>query len=390
MKILFLGLFYDEEGLKQSYSEVKSGVQMAPHRFQTLLIKGLEENGVEVQSLNVLPGGTFPFNHRRLCIKDKRWGKENLRIGYLNLPFIKQRTQEKKAYRYMKTALASSTPPDYIVCYYTHLPYLRALNRIKKEFPDIKTALIMTEAVWGRGDIVDTPRAKKEGDKVVALSKVFDAFLPITKHLKEPLEMGERPYMVLDGVADESAQKAKPFEGERKVFLYTGTIHKHFNLDTLIAAFSHLPEAELWLCGNLQDVGDAAQKLEDLPNVKYLGRVPFEDLQGYRDGCAYLINPRQPTGSYTRYSFPSKLTECLISGKPTVGYLLEGIGEEYYPYIQPLHAKDAKGLAEELGAIIQEDYAVAKERAEQARSFILREKTAKSQAKKVKEFLEKI
>ncbi|MBQ8427929.1 MAG: hypothetical protein IJX18_01595 [Clostridia bacterium] len=129
MRVLFLGLFFDEEGLQQSYKEVKGGVQMAPHRFQTLLIKGLEENGVEVTCVHAMPCGTFPVHHRRLFIKDKRWGKENYRIGCLNLPFFKQRIQAQKAYRYLKKILSGENPPEIILTYYVHLPFWKGLQR---------------------------------------------------------------------------------------------------------------------------------------------------------------------------------------------------------------------------------------------------------------------
>lgn len=390
MKILFLGLFYDEEGLKQSYKDMKGVVQMAPHRFQTLLLQGLEENGAEVQAVHVMPSGSFPFHHKKLFIKDKRWGKENYRIGYVNLPVFKQLTQEKKAYRAMKKALLSANPPDVIICYYLHMPFLKALNRIKKQFPQVKIVSLMTEAVPGRGDIVDTAKRKKLGDKMVSACQKFDGFCLITKHLVEPMEVGDRPYFVLEGLADEKLPKALPAVDEGKNFLYTGSVHQTFNLDILVEAFSYLPEATLWLCGKMQAGDEMRARIEATPNVRYLGYLPFEQVQEYRDGCRYLINPRMPTGTYTKYTFPSKTMEYLVSGKPMVGYLLEGIGEEYYPYINALTGREAKEIAEDLRDIMKKEYAELQNKADEAREFLLREKTGESQAKKMMEFLQKL
>ena len=387
MKILFLGLFYDEEGLQQSYKEIKGGVQMAPHRFQTLLIDGLRENGVEVQAVNVMPGGTFPLHHRRLFIQDKHWGEGSLRIGYFNLPLVKQWTQARKAYVAMKRALTSENPPDAIVCYYIHKPFLQAIARIKKQFPHVKTVLIMTEAVPGRGDIVDTPRRKKLGDSLVEKSKVLDGFCLLTKYLTEPMEVGDRKYFVLEGIADANMPKAAREKTKDKVFLYTGSIYKQFNLDVLIDAFAFLPEAQLWLCGN---TNEEKANIEKTPNVHYFGEVPFEELKKYREQSAFLINPRQPTGTYTRYSFPSKTMEYLASGIPTVGYKLEGLGEEYYPHINFVEGADAKSLAEELRALMGTSYQALSQKAERAREFVLSEKTAKKQAAKLQEFIENL
>lgn len=383
MKILFLGLFYDKEGLQQSY-ETSCGVQVAPHRFQTLLIDGLRKNGAEIQAVHVLPGPTFLHGHKKLFIKGKRWEKDNYRIGYLNLPFFKQRAQEKKAYREMKRALTGEYPPECIVCYYVHLPFLKALQKIKKRFPKVKTVLIMTEAVPGRGDIVDTPGRKRLGDKMVKLSHTMDGFCLISKHLTTPMEVGERPYFVLEGLADEKAPLAGVDGMQKKTFLYTGGVYARFNVDTLIDAFAYLPDATLWLCGRQSGLED---RLQNSPNVCHFGEVPFEQVQEYRAKCAYLINPRVPTGTYTRYSFPSKTMEYLVSGKPTAGYLLEGIGEEYHPYINLLQGRDAKSLADDLRKLMDEDYTRLREKALQAREFLLREKTSRRQAEKLIDFL---
>jgi glycosyltransferase involved in cell wall biosynthesis len=79
--------------------------------------------------------------------------------------------------------------------------------------------------------------------------------------------------------------------------------------------------------------------------------------------------------------------EYLVSGKPTAGYLLEGIGEEYHPYINLLQGRDAKSLADDLRKLMDEDYTRLREKALQAREFLLREKTSRRQAEKLIEFL---
>ena len=245
----------------------------------------------------------------------------------------------------------------------------------------------MTEAVPGRGDIVDTKKRKRLGDKMVAVGKIADGFGLITEYLQTPMEVGDRPYFVLDVVADEQAPLAIGKDRIENVFLYTGGVYARFNVDTLIDAFSCLPEATLWLCGRQEGM---EERLKKSPNVKYFGEVPFEQLQSYREKCSYLISPRQPTGTYTKYSFPSKIAEYLSSGKPTAGYLLEGIGEEYYPYIYPLTGRDAKSLADDLKGLLASDYAALSDRAAEARKFLLTQKTGKAQARKIIEFLKRL
>ena len=222
---------------------------------------------------------------------------------------------------------------------------------------------------------------------MVAASKVADAFCLITPHLTEPLELGERPYMVLDGIAEEQMALYFHFERKEKTFLYTGGVYERFNVDVLIDAFSYLPDATLWLCGREEGM---QERLKNSPNVRHFGEVPFEQLQRYRQQCSYLINPRQPTGTYTKYSFPSKTMEYLACGKPTVGYMLEGMGEEYAPYIYPLQARDAKMLAGELRSLMQREYEELVEIADKGKTFVLTQKTKTAQAEKLAQFLSKL
>jgi glycosyltransferase involved in cell wall biosynthesis len=46
-----------------------------------------------------------------------------------------------------------------------------------------------------------------------------------------------------------------------------------------------------------------------------------------------LVNPRQNDEAYTKYSFPSKNIEYLLSGNPVVAYMLDGVPEEYRKFM---------------------------------------------------------
>ena len=98
MKIIFLGLMYSEKSLKLAYKEDKVRVQVAPQVFQDNLIKGFNENQTPIKVLNVPPTGSFPKNNRRLFFKKMSWGRENVQIGFINLPFIKHVIQKRKLY----------------------------------------------------------------------------------------------------------------------------------------------------------------------------------------------------------------------------------------------------------------------------------------------------
>ena len=167
-----------------------------------------------------------------------------------------------------------------------------------------------------------------------------------------------------------------------------GTLENEFFIYELAEAFINIGEGELWVCGK----GAAEEKIKELSEkcdrIKYFGFVKAETAHELRDACDYLINPRRPSGTYTLYSFPSKTVEYMMSGKPIIMYKLEAIPDEYDGYLNYLHASSIEGIAKELKDIFAEDYTQLLDKANKGRKFILEEKSAIKQGRKVLQFLE--
>ena len=95
MKVLFLGCLFNENEEKSLMNKSKIGLSGAVNTFQWSLINGLDKNlSRPVDIINVLPVGTYPKYFKEIIIPKKRWthspGANNLEIGSLNLPFLKQ------------------------------------------------------------------------------------------------------------------------------------------------------------------------------------------------------------------------------------------------------------------------------------------------------------
>ena len=92
-------------------------------------------------------------------------------------------------------------------------------------------------------------------------------------------------------------------------------------------------------------VKEAAQKDG---RIQYKGFLPKGEIAALQTQCDVLINPRTDEGEYTKYSFPSKTMEYLLSGSKVVMYRLSGIGEEYYRYIRTIDAPGPEAMARAL------------------------------------------
>lgn len=388
MKIILCGLMFSERGIQAAKKWSKTSLQMAPHLFLTNLSRGLIQasNDVELSIINVPPMGSFPTNNKRLLIPREEWGTDNVGIGYLNIPFVKQHLQKSSLIREIEKKLDIEHPENnFLIVYHTYLPFLEAVKCVKKKYPAVRTALIATDCVPGRGDMEKymTPAAVRRGNKAVELAKSCDGFILLTKYLAQALEIGDRPYVITECIANENQQTCNKNEQSKNRCLYTGSIGVEFGVCDLAKSFAMLNNAELWICGS----GSGKDCIESLaaehPNIKYFGFVDQERLQELRNQCDFLINPRRPTGTYTKYSFPSKTAEYMMSGKPVIMYKLEGVPDSYDEYLNYLTADTPERIKDELVKIFEINYSSLLEKADSGRAYMLENASSLAQAKKI-------
>ena len=96
-----------------------------------------------------------------------------------------------------------------------------------------------------------------------------------------------------------------------------------------------------------------------------------------------LVNPRQNTEAFTKYSFPSKTMEYLASGTPVLMYKLDGIPDEYDTYLHYVAGNTVDDLTAAIADIMNTDSLVLEENALRAQQFIMSQKNAVVQAKKI-------
>lgn len=394
MNIIFCGLMFSEHSLKDAYKYSKAGIQIAPHVFQTNVINGLRQiDGVKISVMNVLPVGSFPFNYKKLFIKGETWGNDCVQIEYLNIPFIKRKQQFWNLIKEIEKKINYSQMEDnFLVVYHMYGPFLEIARYFKEKYPQIRTCMIGTDCVPGRGDMEKymTHTAVKKGNRIVKLAKFCDAFVLLTKHLAETLEIGEKPFIVAECICNENQDCCFQNERSENRCLYTGSIDKEFGVCELAEAFAEMDNCELWVCGSGTGEEYVRKMAEKHKNIKFFGFLDQAALLKFRNSCDYLINPRRPTDTYTKYSFPSKTAEYMMSGKPVIMYKLEGIPDEYDQYLIYLTSNTSAGIKKELENIFAQEYEGFREKALSAREFMLKRKSAFVQAERIVKLLNKI
>lgn len=386
-EVFFLGLMYSDDGLDEAKKYSKAGLQMAPQIFQQNLLKGLEDReDVSLSVIHVPLIGSYPIHYNKLLIKDKRWRPGYHQLGYINLPLMKHKVQEIKIKRELGHMIDNSGE-QYVFIYTMYPPFVKAANKLKKKYPSLHVSLLQTDPILGKDGIYtkNTSHNIRKGHKLIGLMKNFDSFVVLTKYIAEAMDADDRPYAVIDCIIDESSRKTaaghKP--AGRKRFLYTGSTRSTNGIITLAEAFDYLPDAELWICGDGDSDDYIREKEKNSDNIKFYGKVDHSKIADIQAQCDFMINPRTPTGGFTKYSFPSKTAEYMMTGLPTVMYRLEGLSEEYDDLLNYLYSETPEGLAEELNRLIEQDYDMLLDKAARAREYMLREKNPEAQVERI-------
>jgi len=194
--------------------------------------------------------------------------------------------------------------------------------------------------------------------------------------------------MVFEGVATDSFTNIEESRNnENKTILYAGGMNENYGVKLLIDAFS-LIKGEEWRLvlaghGPLKDY--IKEKASIDKRIIYKGEVPRNELLVLEKNANCLVNPRINSGIFTRYSFPSKNLEYLSSGTPMVGYKLDGIPDEYDPYINYFSEESPTSLAHIIEKVCNSDE--YKDKAKNAQVFVLQNKNQNRWAERILEFI---
>lgn len=342
-KVLFIGGVFAKENEAEVISHAKKSVEFSANIMQLKLIEGLKK----VADTAVLSApfiGHFPnqcsvfyFNGfsetQDLC----NYVKFNNVWGFRNI----SRAHALK--RQLHDFIRSDSGRKLIVVFSAHDPFLAAAAYAKKCDPNIRICLVAPDLPQfmnleeKRGQLYDFfKRIDIQSIQKHILS--VDSAVILTRYMADALRLNDRPCLIAEGVVDELPEcvEAPAKKADSTVnIVYAGKLYFRFGLKNLLDAFSAMPENSyrLILCGNGDAVDDIKKYAEKDKRIIYTGQISPEAVKQYITNATVLVNPRMNDGVYTRYSFPSKNIEYLLSGKPLVAYMLDGMPECYRQFI---------------------------------------------------------
>lgn len=354
MKIMLLCGYFAKENEQEVNENAKVAVEYSANIFQDKLIEGLEEDNYDFEVVSAPFIGAFPNAYKQVFFKGFKEKQNRCKyVKFNNLWGVRNFSRANALKRSIKDFIEYKDAEKLIIVYSVHTPLLSAAVYAKQKDPNIKICLIVpdlpqymnlsTKKSWlyKLGKKFDIKKFNK-------LNKSVDSYVLLTGAMTEKLDVHNKPYIVAEGIVskkqlEEMTDKSNLPQKEDgcKYIVYTGKMYEKFGVKDLLDAFESIEDSSLrlLLCGS----GDLNKYICELSKkdkrIIYKGQVTPEESLSWVKAADLLVNPRKDEGEYTKYSFPSKNIEYLLSGNPVLAYKLAGMPRYYEKFIVVIKSK---------------------------------------------------
>lgn len=398
MKLLYLGTICDLKSYEKLLNNCAVKPSVAPIIFESSLLGGLKKNNVEVDVLSFPMIPSFPHFDKIY------WGNktEILGCGYpctwlktINIPILKQISRKLNGRKFLKKWLRKNFGQDCVVLSYSMPPFLvKDITKLSQKY-NAKSVAIVT-------DLLQDMYVNEENNRLITALKniyirraidsqgFYDGYVYLTENMKERIS-DEKPYMVMEAIADiPTAEMTEiPVKADPAAIMYAGMLEEKYGVINLIEAFenSNLDKEELWLFGSGNAVDKILERAKKNSKIRYFGRKDREEVLQYEKAASLLVNPRNVKEPFTKYSFPSKTIEYMLSGTPMLTTRLAGIPQEYYRYLFVCDDNEPMTLQNALEQAMSISQAEREAIGECAKNYIKEKKNANKQAYRLIQFL---
>lgn len=381
MKIIYISTLTSKSKMNKIIENAKSKPLQSIQKFHRLMCEGFVKNNVSVKTISSIPMSR-KISEKILWL-DKC--EEENGVKYTYIPFI-----NIKVLRQICTFLG------------TIVKVTKEVLNNKKEkifICDILNTTISTTTLilskifkfqcWAI--VTDLPRDMQKNKKInEKMQTKYDGYILITEEMNKIVNPKNKPHIVIEGLVDirESAENNEVQKSSPRVIMYAGGLYERYGVKTLIEAFCNIQNNNVKL--DLYGDGDLVPYIQSIENKKidFHGVVTNDKIVEAEKKATLLVNPRFTSEEYTKYSFPSKNMEYMVSGTPVLTTKLPGMPEEYYNYVYLIEDETQRGMQKCLETLLGLNEDELDKKGKKAREFVLSQKNNVNQTNKIISFLE--
>lgn len=398
MNILFLGGIYPERYKEQIFNNSKRGYQFAAQNLQEAIINGLNENNIIPEIVTFPFVSTFPLGYRKPLVYYGRVNEYCKCVNFINIPFLKGIFNTCKSDVFNWCNQFDSNNKKHIIVYSLTPNLMKIALEAKRSFKKVEVSVIIPDLPQHMScNRIYKALGLKEMDNRYIMNNVihFDNFILLTKAMASSLCIEDRNYCVVEGIFNSkptiTEYDVNDIDQGTTTILYSGALLSKYGINTLLKAFSSLPNSKyrLVICGDGQAKDIVAEAAVNDNRIKFLGKVDYSQVIAMQRKADLLVNPRTPDGEYTKYSFPSKTMEYFASGTPVLMYKLPGIPNDYFDFCYTIEDTSVDALAKKIDLILSLPSEQRKNMGEKAAKFVADNKNAKTQVGRIIQLISK-
>ena len=391
MKYLWIGVGMGEQMLKEVLA--KGGKLLSAYVAQSNLIDGLDALNIRMDTIN----GPTMDEHQFPIVPYEKWSRNgqsvDINVTYKNYKYLNRITKEKALCEETDKWLKNQGgEPITVIVFSMHTAFIAAACHIKKKRPDTKVVLIVPDLPQYMDYSMN--RVKKilkdmDWQRIRGFMKHVDKYVLYAAPMADFLGLKDGKWIVMEGSINSDLIGEKTEDNGKISIMHSGALDLRYGIPEVLDAMKLLDNRfELWLTG----AGNAKDLIEERAaqdcRIKYYGYLPSRrELLNKQASATMLINPRKETEEGSRYCFPSKLFEFMISGRPVISCMLDGMPAEYSEYLVELKSVTPENIAEEAERVAEMSEEDRQDLGNKAKHFILVEKNKYIQTKKMMEFI---
>lgn len=394
MNILYASPLCSERKIDFLSRTGRAKPKAAVQKFHHLLAKGFVLNDCYIETLSPCP--VSRYTHSKLFWKDETENTDGIRFHYLpfiNYPFLRQFTIFISGFSSAVSWIWRHKKEEKIVV-------CDILNVAVSASALIAARLFNLQVV---GIVTDLPRVmiatqKKKGGLLQKLAPLIDdklndsytSYVLLTRQMCEYINRYNRPSCVIEGTVDVNMKAFEPQKDySLRNIIYAGCLFEADGVRQLINAFRQVKGDHLRLsiygAGELEKEMDSFMKLDH--RLHYYGSVSNKEVMEAEMKATLLVNPRFTNAAFTKYSFPSKNMEYMVSGVPVLTTCLPGIPKDYYQYLYMFKDESLDGFVRSLSYVVSLSDEELELKGKAAKDFVLREKNNIYQTRKILEMV---
>lgn len=387
MKVIYASCLMSERKIQRTFQNATDYDGFQVQKFHRLLVEGFKLNNCKVAALTVLP--VTRNNTNKKVYLDETEKNNGIVYHYpmvINLPIIKH-IFAITASMFSFISIAKKNKDIVLIadCLNKAVALGSVLGAKIMKVPSVGIVTDLPDMLLGKKDRINN-----------WIIRLYDQYILLTEQMNDYIISNithkQKPYIIVEGMVDIDMGKKSISEQKKyskKVCMYAGILDRKYGIEMLVKGFdkANIPDSELHIYGDGEYKDELLKVCKKNSNIKYFGLKPNSYIVKEQQKATLLVNPRPSDEEFTKYSFPSKNMEYMVSGTAALMARLPGMPEEYLEYVYILEDESIDGMAGKLKEVLNFSQKENMDKGRKAKEYVLKEKSNKNQAERVMKWL---